>query len=68
MAYSSTVGASGTELSQVEYDSTKNVITAFMTNGGITFELVYDSENEQIHLTMSDEENREWTATLTKEA
>lgn len=68
VAYSSTVGASGTELSQVEYDSTTNVITAFMTNGGITFELVYDSENEQIHLTMSDEENREWTATLTKEA
>ncbi|MBR2329928.1 MAG: InlB B-repeat-containing protein [Clostridia bacterium] len=66
--YSATVGASGTELSQVEYDSTTNVITAFMTNGGITFELVYDSENEQIHLTMSDKENREWTATLTKQA
>ena len=58
----------GTQLSQVNYDGGTNVITAYMQNGDIDFIMTYDAENEQIQLTMRDIDNREWKATLIKEA
>ena len=56
--------ASGTYLSQVNYDGATGIITA--VSGGLEFELTYDMEEETLSVEITDDEYRTWTATLTK--
>lgn len=52
-------------LSSVEYDSVKGVITGY--SGALFITLTYNVEEDTISFVATDDENREWEATLTKE-
>jgi hypothetical protein len=62
-------GNDGVQLTSVKFDRETNILTGKMTDNGSTIEvkLTYDVKTGVFRLFMSNEENREWTATLNKD-